>query len=117
MSTDQILIADNIKEALLDFLEEAPEAEIDQSSDESEINGSNRIVSVRIIAPCRATSNYWSVNIFPRISVELGTCSNSIHQSIWEEAGVVEYLSSQRESIYKILLYILSNDHRDLYFK
>lgn len=108
---------DKIKEALLDFLEEAPDAEIDQNLDEGEITGRNRIVSVRIIAPCRATSNYWSVDIFSRMSVELGTCSNSLHQSIWEEDSVVEYLSSHRAHIYKILLHILSNDHRDLYFK
>lgn len=117
MKIDKILITDKIKKALLDFLEEAPEAEVEQVSDESEINGCNRIISVRIIAPCQATSNYWSVDIFPRMSVELGTCSNSLHRSIWEEDGVVEYLSSHRESIYKILLHILSNDHRDLYFK
>ena len=108
---------DKIKEALLSFLEEAPEAEIERNVDDSEINGHNRIVSVRVIAPCQATSNYWSIDIFPRVSVDLGTCSNSLHRSIWEEDGVVEYLSSQRESIYKMLLYILSNDHRDLYFK
>lgn len=106
-----------IKEALLAFLEEAPEAEIEQNLDDGDINGHNRIVSVRVIAPCQATSNYWSVDIFPRVSVDLGTCSRSLHQSIWEEDGVVEYLSSQREYIYKILLHILSNDHRDLYFK
>lgn len=106
-----------IKEALLDFLEEAPEAEIEQDLDGGEINGHNRIVSVRVIAPCKTTSNYWSVDIFPRVSVDLGTCSKSLHQSIWEEDGVVEYLSSQRAHIYKILLYIISNDHRELYFK
>ena len=106
-----------IKEALFDFLEEAPEAEIEQNLDESAINGRNRIVSIRIIAPCQATSNYWSVDIFPSVSVDLGTCSRCLHQSIWEEDDVVEYLSSQRASIYKLLLHILSNDHRDLYFK
>lgn len=106
-----------IKEALLDFLEEAPEAEIEQTEDYSEINGHNSIVSVRVITPCKATSNYWSVDIFPRASIDLGTCSRCLHQSIWEKDGVIEYLSSQRAHIYKILLAILSADHRDLYFR
>ena len=106
-----------IEAALRDFLEEAPESEIELDVDGKGIYGHNRIISIRIIAPCRETSDYWSVDIFPRVSIDLGTCSNSLHQSIWEEDGVVEYFSSQRAAIYKMLLYILSSDHRDLYSK
>ena len=97
-----------IKNALIKFL--GDDYTIEEDFDGSVVSGLNDTVFIVVIAPCEATSNYWAVNIYPRVSVDHGDSDMRIEWYFVSEDKVVECLENNRMQIFEQLLAILTKD-------
>lgn len=105
-----------IKDALIKFL--GDDYTIEEDHDGSVISGLNTTVFIVVVAPCKETSNYWAVNIYPRVSVDRGDSAMRIENYFASDDKVVDYLGSSKMQIFEQLLGILTIDciklHEDL---
>lgn len=97
-----------IKDALMKFL--GDDYHIEEDFDGSVVSGLNATVFIVVIAPCQETSNYWAVNIYPRVSVDRGDSAMHIEHLFISEDKVVEYLGTNRLQIFELLLAILTKE-------